>query len=55
MNVAIESAHNGFERNLCIVRIEFARRCRESIVQYDQRQNTISKHDSQNLFREKCA
>ena len=47
MNVAIESAHCGCERNLC--KIGHGRRYVESMVEHDQRQSIVSKCDTQTL------
>ena len=45
MNVTIESAHCDWEE--IRARIMFGRRCVESIIEYDQRQNVISNCDTQ--------
>ena len=44
MNVAIESALCGCERNLC--RIELGLKCVESMLEYDQRQIIVSECDT---------
>ena len=47
MNVAVESAHCGCERNS--TRIGLGRRDVESMIEYYQRQSIVSKCDTQTL------